>query len=101
MRFCSLCAIVLCDNAGRALAPKQLGVGVAGGVQCIGHALRAEVLAHPNNVTVATDTRNAFNTIHRAAVLKAIAERLPQLCASVNWAYSACKVLWRFGRFAR
>ena len=28
--FCSLCAIVLNDNAGCALAPKQLGVGVAG-----------------------------------------------------------------------
>ena len=24
LRFCSLCAIVLCDNAGRAIAPKQL-----------------------------------------------------------------------------
>ena len=82
LRFCSLCAIVLCDNAGRALAPKQLGVGVAGGAQCISHI--AGVMANPDYVTVATDMRNAFNTTHRTAVLKAVAELLPQLFAFVN-----------------
>ena len=97
LRFCSLCAIVLCDNAGRALAPKQLGVGVAGGAQCIGHALRAGVMANPDYVTVATDMRNAFNTIHRTAVLKSVAERLPQLFAFVNWAYSVPAELWVHG----
>ena len=75
----------MCKHAlrqtGRALAPQQFGVGVAGGAQCIGHTLRAGVLAHPDHVTVATDMRNAFNTIHRTAVLKAGAEPVPQLFA--------------------
>ena len=63
MRFCSLCAIELCSDAGPSLAPIQNGVGVAGGAQCIGHALRAGAKAHPDHVTVATDFNNAFNTI--------------------------------------
>ena len=41
--------------------------------------------------------RNAFNTIHRTAVLKAVAERLPQLLAFVNWAYSVPAELWVHG----
>ena len=70
---------------------------MAGGAPCIGHALHAGALAHPDSVTVATDMRNAFNTIHRAAVLKAVAERLPQLFAFVNWAYSVPAQLWVHG----
>ena len=61
------------------------------------HALCAGALADPDYVTVATDMRNAVNTIHRAAVLKAVAERLPQLFAFANWAYSAPADLWVHG----
>ena len=96
--ICSSCAILLCDNAGRALAHQHLGVGVAGGAQCIGHALRAGGLAHPDYVTVATDMRNTFSTIHRTAVLKAVAGRLPKLFAFVTWAYSVPAELWVHGR---
>ena len=39
MRFCCLCALELCSEAGMALAPLHLGVGAAWGAQCIGHAL--------------------------------------------------------------
>ena len=70
---------------------------MAGGAQCIGHALRAGALAHTHDVTIATEMRNAFNTIHRAAVLQAVAERLPQLLAFVNWAYSVPAELWVHG----
>ena len=73
MRFCSICALALCPEAGLDLASLQLGVGVAGGAQCIGHALRTGAEAHPDHVTVATDVRNAFNTMHRSAVLQAVA----------------------------
>ena len=31
MRFCCLCALELCSDAGVALAPLQLGVGMDGG----------------------------------------------------------------------
>jgi hypothetical protein len=97
MRFCSLCAIELCSNAGPDLAPIQLGVGVAGGAQCIGHALRAGAAAHPDHVTCATDFRNAFNTISRDAVLAAVSERHPQLFPFVQWAYAGPAELWVHG----
>ena len=67
---------------------------MAGGEQCIGYALRAGVMANPDYVTVATDMRNA---IHRTSVLKAVAERLPQLFAFVNGAYSVPAELWVHG----
>ena len=95
LRFCSLCAVVLCSNASRALVPEQLGV--AAGAQCIGHALWAGTLAHLNRVTVATDMRNTVNNIQLTAMLKAVAERLPQLFAFVNWATSVPAELWVHG----
>jgi hypothetical protein len=88
LRFCSLCAIELCYNAGPGLAPIQWDVGVAGGAQCIGHALRAGAAAHADHVTCATDFRNAFNTISLDAVLAAVAERHLQLFPCARWAYS-------------
>ena len=94
MRFCCLCAIELCSDAGPGLAPIQLGVGVAGGAQCIGHALRAGAKAHPDHVTCATDFRNAFNTISRDAILQAVSERHPELFPFVHWAYSSPAELW-------
>jgi hypothetical protein len=75
LRFCSLCAFDLCSNAGPGLAPIQLGVGEAGGAQCIGHALRAGAAAHADHATCDADFRNAFNTISRDAVLAAVTER--------------------------
>ena len=53
-------------------------------------------MANPDYVKVATDMRNALDTIHRTAVLKAVAERLPQF-AFVNWAYSVPAELWVHG----
>ena len=97
MRFCSICALALCLEAGLDLASLPLGVSVAGGAQCIGHALRAGAEAHPDHVTVATDVRNACNSMPRSAVLQAVAERYPQLFPFVNWAYTPAAELWVHG----
>jgi hypothetical protein len=97
LRFCSICAIELCSNAGPGVAPVQLGVGVAGGAQCIGHALRAGAAAHADHVTSATDFRNAFNTISRDAVLAAVAKRHAQLFPIARWSYSCTARLWVHG----
>ena len=48
-------------------------------------------------MTVATDMTNAFNTIHRMAVLKAVAERLPQFFTFVNWSFFVPAELWVHG----
>ena len=57
---------------GKALQPLNYSVGVAGGAQIIGHAVKAGHLAHPDQVTVQLDFRNAFNALCREAMLKAI-----------------------------
>ena len=62
-RLASMCAMAACSEVGPGLAPLQLGVGVPGGAQCLGHAVRAGVLAQPDHVTVQLDWRNAFNCI--------------------------------------
>ena len=59
-RLMSMCAMAACPQIGPSLAPLQVGVGVRGGAQCLGHAIRAGVLQHPDHVTVQLDFKNAF-----------------------------------------
>ena len=66
-----------CPGAGQALAPLQLGVGVRGGSQIIGHAISSGIAADPNCVTLQLDYRNAFNSICRSSMLKAVEKRVP------------------------
>ena len=76
-----------CPDAGRILAPLQLGVGVRGGSQLVGHALRAGMAADPDCVTVQLDYRNAFNTLARGAMLAAVAKRQPSMLPFAAWTY--------------
>jgi hypothetical protein len=48
-------------------------MGISGGTQIIGHALRAGMVADPGCITVQVDWRNAFNTVCRDCMLAAIA----------------------------
>jgi hypothetical protein len=87
VRLAGLCAMATCPSAGPALAPLQLGVGVKGGSQIIGHALRSGITADPECVTVQLDFRNAFNSVHRGPMLEAIAEHEGALLAFATWKY--------------
>jgi hypothetical protein len=86
-RLAALCALAACPNIGRSMAPLQLAVGISGGSQIVGHALRAGMAADPGCVTVQVDWRNAFNTVRRDRMLAAVAERCPALLPMVAWAY--------------
>jgi hypothetical protein len=72
-------------------------VGVYGGIEAAGHALRAALAANPTLVLARIDYENAFNTVSRTAVMKVVTERTPQLLAFVKW---VCKqpVLPALGR---
>lgn len=83
MRFCCLCALELCDEAGIALAPLQFGVCAAGGVECIGHVLHAGAKGHPDHYCC-NRCEEHLRAMHWSAVLQAVAERYPQLFAFVN-----------------
>ncbi len=87
LRLAGLCAMASCPGAGQALAPLQLGVGIRGGAQCIGHALKAGIAADPDRVTLQMDWTNAFNSLQRKPMLDAIAERQPTLLPFATWVY--------------
>jgi hypothetical protein len=90
---------------GKSLAPLQYGGGFKGGAEVIIHLCgmfakwvqaREGGLVYinpsvqdPNDpwVLVAVDLSNAFNTIHRGAVGRAVRERCPQLFHFYRWAY--------------
>jgi len=93
-RLMSMCAMAACPDVGPALAPLQVGVGVRGGAQCLGHAIRAGVMEHPDDVTVQLDFKNAFNTLSREAMLKAVAKRVPQMLIYAQWMYKQASPLW-------
>ena len=65
----------LLRQTGKHLAPTQLGVGVAGGVEAATWAVRTALEA--GKVAVQVDFANAFNAISRAAVLAGVAKRAP------------------------
>ena len=87
-RPAALCALAACPNAGSGLAPLQVAVGIRGGSQVVGHALRAGMSADPGCVTVQIDWQNAFNTLRRDRMLAAVEQRCPALLPMVAWAYS-------------
>ena len=76
-RLISICAMTEFPEPGPALAPLQVGAGVRGGAQCMGHAIRTGVLEHPDDVTLQLDFKNALNSLHRDEMLNATAKRAP------------------------
>jgi hypothetical protein len=75
-------------------APIQLGVGVPGGAEAAVHACRRYIEAMPDNyVVVKLDFSNAFNCIHRDAMLEAIYQQVPEIYAYCHLAYSETTML--------
>jgi hypothetical protein len=68
-RLVSRCAMASSPCIGSQVAPLQVGVGVKRGPQVLSHAIRAGLLAHPEDVTMQLDFRNAFNSSSREAML--------------------------------
>lgn len=87
LRIASRCAMASCPGAGQALAPLQLGVGVRGGSQIIGHALNTGIATNPDYATLSMDWKNAFNELDRGEMLKAVAKRQPSMLPYAVWAY--------------
>lgn len=78
------------DQARAHLAPTQLGIGVRGGVEAIGHFLQMAALevGSERDVTIqSVDFSNAFNSIKREAVLEQVEQVVPELVRFFRWAY--------------
>eukprot|EP00666_Eupelagonemidae_sp_cell4sb_P017976 gene17976-biopygen815 len=102
-RLVAKCLCSTVQGEARALLwPLQTGVAVPKGAECSIHTLRQWCARHrgsPDRVLLKLDFSNAFNQVNRAAVLRAVRDRLPQLLPWVHWCYSAPSNL-RLGAFA-
>lgn len=77
--------------------PYQLGVGVRGGCEAAVHACRRFLESMPDDqIVVKLDFRNAFNSLRRDAMLRAVARHVPELFAYCYSAYSGSSSL-QFG----
>ena len=71
-------ALLQARAAGSPL-PIQTAVGVSGGMEVLTHLVQAHLDVHSDHVDVKVDAKNAFNAIHRRAILTGVDEHFPRL----------------------
>ena len=80
-------------------SPRQLGVGIHGGCEAAVHAARRFLSTlDEGSVLAKLDFSNAFNCIHRDAVLLAVHDKLPEIFNFCHLAYAQSSLLV-FGDF--
>ena len=78
-----------CKEGARSLSPYQLGVGVSNAVEAIPHSVQNLIDNFPPDHSVLTlDFNNAFNSVSRPPMLKAIFESSPSVHDFASWTYS-------------
>ena len=78
------------DKLTPLLAPNQVGVGVAHGMEAAVHATRTYVQQlPPDSAVVKLDFRNAFNSVRRDVMLDAVRASLPEAYHFIHSAYSS------------
>jgi hypothetical protein len=81
------------------LQPVQLGVGIPGGCEAAVHATRRYVESMPaGHCVVKLDFTNAFNSLHRDAMLEGVAQRIPGIYKFCHLCYSQPSLLLYAGR---
>ena len=80
---------------GPLLSPLQLGYGTPLGAEAATHSARIYLKDLPNNhVLIRLDFKNAFNSVRRGKVLKAVKEVVPELFPFLFSCYSAPSTLF-------
>jgi hypothetical protein len=89
LRMAALCALAAGPILGESLRPLQLGVGTCarGDTEAIGHSLRRAFDADASSSVLQIDFANAFNRLHLAAILQAVAQSLLEPLPYVVWLY--------------
>ena len=83
------------DSCAGVLGPSQLGVGVKGGAEALVHSARLYVQRmDESRAFVKLDFKNAFNSVRRAAIFRAVAEHRPDLLAFIESSYGSPSHLW-------
>ena len=84
------------NQASLSLAPRQVGVGVEGGIEAAVHAVRRyAALMSDEQIIVKLDFSNAFNCLRRDKMLEAVAQHVTQLYAFCRNAHT-CQPLIMF-----
>ena len=87
-RLAAMCAIeAVGKDAGRALAPLQVGVGTASGAEAVAHSISAALEKDPMSIALTADMRNAFNEIYRAAVARGVFKVAPEMLPFFQFGY--------------
>ena len=87
------------DKLASFFTPLQVGIATPGGCETAVHAARAFVTNMPQGqVFVKLDFSNAFNTLRRDVMLRAVHETMPDLYPFIHQAYAAESML-QFGEF--
>jgi hypothetical protein len=90
LHLAAIVCIRILSDAGPSCPPLQLGVGIQRGADNIGHTINADLHSDPTNTVVLSHFWvYAFNTIHWAALIAAVASRHPSLVLCANFIYSA------------
>ena len=73
-----LCALTACNEVGPSLALLQLGVGVPGGAEVVGHVAQAALTTVHEAALPAVDHANTFSRFTKSAVFEAVKEHDPK-----------------------
>jgi hypothetical protein len=97
-RIASKCANSFASSQAKLLfSPRQLGVAISGGCEAAIHATRRFAEAMPSgHAIVKLDFSNAFNSLHRDAMLNAVAAVCPEIYRFCHLTYNSPSVL-KFG----
>ena len=90
-------ATAVSTDLGKALLPLQYGIGVKGGAEAVAHAcsiaqefmLSGEDDLEDPFMVQTVDFKNAFNTIRRGTIARAVLEHAPNLYRFFCWAYGS------------
>ena len=69
------------------LTPIQLGVGVSTATELITHCVKETLDSNPEKFLLQVDLSNAFNSLHRRTMLKAVDRAAPALSAFCHYLY--------------
>ena len=78
------------DKISELMEPIQLGVGVSGGVEIVVHAavqFLNSLSDNHENILLALDVKNAFNSVDRRAIREQICTHFPSLLQYFDWTY--------------
>ena len=91
-----IAGIRVLEDMATLLAPCQLGYGIRGGAEAVVHAARRYLNElQSDHAMVKLDFKNAFNTVHRDKMLKAVEVLPPTIYPFIHLMYSSLSSLVR------